>query len=112
MADSSDLGWRLVSEYVANPLAEDSKDEKRINRAYSSANRKMKAEEKQQQRRRFRPYPQPPGQFSYTQEKESRPGVCYKCHKLGHWGAEKKRAGTAKLSTIHLNICDKMSEFN
>jgi hypothetical protein len=101
MADSSELGWRLVSEYVANPLAEDSEDEKRINRAYSSANRKMKAEEKkkQQQRKRFRPYPQPQGQSSNTQEKDKRQGVCYICYKPGHWAAdctEKRRAGTAK----------------
>jgi hypothetical protein len=74
MADSSELDWRLVSEYVANPLAEDSGDERRIDRAYSSANRKMKAEEKkkQQQRKRYRPYSQPQGQSSNTQEKDKR----------------------------------------
>ena len=34
MADSSELGWRVVEEeYVSNPLASDEKDEKRTNRA-------------------------------------------------------------------------------
>ena len=32
MADASELGWRVVNEYVSNPLASDSDDEKRIYR--------------------------------------------------------------------------------
>jgi hypothetical protein len=42
IADSSELGWGLVSEYVANPLSEDLDHAKHIHRAYSSANRKTK----------------------------------------------------------------------
>ncbi|KAK3097019.1 hypothetical protein FSP39_005630 [Pinctada imbricata] len=115
MADSSDIGWKLVSEYVSNPLAEDSEDEKRINRAYSSANHKIKAKEKkkQQQRRRFRPYPHPSRQSSQPQGKEGRPGVCYNCYKPGHWAAEcteKKRVGGSQLSTIRLNVCKNVHE--
>ena len=30
LADSSEAGWRVVDEYVANPLAEDFDDEKKI----------------------------------------------------------------------------------
>ena len=30
IADSSDLGWRVVQEYEANPLADDSDDEKKL----------------------------------------------------------------------------------
>jgi hypothetical protein len=33
LADSSDVGWRVVDEYVSNPLAEDSDDEKKIYKA-------------------------------------------------------------------------------
>ena len=33
MADTSELGWGVVEEYVSYPLASDKKDEKRINRA-------------------------------------------------------------------------------
>ena len=58
MADSSELGWKVVQEYVVNPLAEDSGDEKRIDRAYAVANRKVKADKKRRGGR-FRPYPPP-----------------------------------------------------
>jgi hypothetical protein len=30
IADSSDLGWRVVQEYEANPLADESNDEKKL----------------------------------------------------------------------------------
>ncbi|KAH3730141.1 hypothetical protein DPMN_056122 [Dreissena polymorpha] len=32
-ADSTDSGWCVVQEYEAQPLADDSEDEKKINRA-------------------------------------------------------------------------------
>jgi hypothetical protein len=33
LADTSDLGWKFVQEYERNPIAYDSEDEKRTNRA-------------------------------------------------------------------------------
>ena len=33
IVDSSDLGWRVVQEYEANPLADDSEDEKKLLKA-------------------------------------------------------------------------------
>jgi hypothetical protein len=42
LADKSDHGWQTVSEYVTNDLAENSDDEKRINRAERAAERKLK----------------------------------------------------------------------
>ena len=44
MADASESGWRVVTEYETNPLASDSDDEKRINRAESRASKKLKLE--------------------------------------------------------------------
>ena len=46
LADSSEsaAGWRVVQEYQANPLAEDSEDEKRISKAQNRADKKVKAE--------------------------------------------------------------------
>jgi len=38
LADSSDSGWRVVQEYEAHPLADDSDDEKKIYRAQVKAN--------------------------------------------------------------------------
>ena len=33
LADTSDLGWKFVQEYERSPIAYDSEDEKRTNRA-------------------------------------------------------------------------------
>jgi hypothetical protein len=44
MADSSELGWRVVQEYTVNPLADDSEDDKKILRAQTRAEMKSKAE--------------------------------------------------------------------
>ncbi|CAG2189976.1 unnamed protein product [Mytilus edulis] len=44
MADFSELGWKVVSEYVTNTIADDSEDEKKIIRAQNRAERKQKAE--------------------------------------------------------------------
>lgn len=60
IADSSSEGWNAVKEYEENPLASDSEDEKRINRAESKAakkadkNRKIKLQRNQT---RYRLYP-------------------------------------------------------
>ena len=42
IADSSEGGWETVNQYVVNPLADDSEDESRLNRAESRAVRKKK----------------------------------------------------------------------
>ena len=42
MADSSELGWRVVQEYESHPLADDSDDEKKIHRAQMHADRKVR----------------------------------------------------------------------
>ena len=44
LADSSVAGWRVVDEYVKNPIASDSEDEKRISKAQTRAERKVKDE--------------------------------------------------------------------
>ena len=47
LADSSDAGWRVVDEYVSNPLSEDSDDEKKIYKAQTRAESKLKKKKKQ-----------------------------------------------------------------
>ena len=42
LADKSDHGWQTVSEYITNELADNSDDEKRIDRAEQAAERKSK----------------------------------------------------------------------
>lgn len=41
LADSSQLGWKVVQEYQANPIADDSEDEKKMYRAQMRAERKV-----------------------------------------------------------------------
>ena len=57
LADSSEAGWRVVDEYVANPLAEDSDDEKKIYKAQTYAESKLEKEKtKRRTDQRFTPY--------------------------------------------------------
>jgi hypothetical protein len=58
IADSSDLGWRVVQEYEANPLEDDSDDEKKLFKAEARAERKVKAE-KSKKTKRTHPYVTP-----------------------------------------------------
>lgn len=46
IADSSEGGWDTVKEYISNPLASDSEDEKKISRAEGRAVRKIKDKQK------------------------------------------------------------------
>ena len=97
MADASELGWRVVNEYVANPLASDSEDEKRMYKAEARASRKLKAERsKKSKRPRTWPYgkQQPPKQgyeqsgaasTASAQPTRRQPGLCFACGKPGHW---------------------------
>ena len=97
MADASELGWRVVNEYVANPLASDSEDEKRMYMAEARASRKFKAERsKKSKRPRTWPYgkQQPPKQgyeqsgaasTASAQPTRRQPGLCFACGKPGHW---------------------------
>jgi hypothetical protein len=43
MADRSELGWRVVQHYVADPIAESAEDEKRIKTATKAAASEVKA---------------------------------------------------------------------
>ena len=42
LADKSESGWKVVDQYESNELAEDSEDEKKINKAENRASRKIK----------------------------------------------------------------------
>ena len=125
MADASDLGWRIVQEYISNPLASDEEDEKRINRAEARATRKVKQErqkklDKAQKSRRFTPYPQ--GQVSSATaatgapiqtvaSTSRRPGLCFECGLPNHWKFEcrnRKSGNKEKISTLSF-ACDTQS---
>ncbi|XP_053375474.1 uncharacterized protein LOC123557092 isoform X1 [Mercenaria mercenaria] len=90
LADTSDLGWRLVSEYEANPIASDSDDEKRIYKAEARASRKAKADKTKKPRKNNWPYkrPEASGSAQASQGIRQRPGLCFSCGKAGHWKNE------------------------
>lgn len=86
LADSSAAGWRAVDEYVKNPIASDSEDEKRISKAQTRAEKKVKR--RRDIREKLRPYPCTTSNEAKTSTATTgvwRSGQCYKCHKKGHW---------------------------
>nr|XP_022342549.1 uncharacterized protein LOC111136182 [Crassostrea virginica] len=94
LADSSQLGWKVVKEYESNPIAEDSDDEKKIYRAQMRAERKAKESNTSRGYRksyRFTPYfKKPEATRMETDEKEQsyRPGRCFDCGARGHWSRD------------------------
>ena len=96
LADSTDSGWRLVQEYESIPLASDSEDEKRIFKAQTRAERKIKAEKAKRKEtiKHYHPYSSggPSGEkistVASTGPKFPRPGSCFNCGGKGHWKRE------------------------
>ena len=106
IADRSECGWATVEEYLADELASDSDDEKRLFRAESRAKRKMKSEEKKREmakkpyfkREAMKQQPQPNlSESRYGRANApsmTRPpvaptvsgplGPCFQCGKTGH----------------------------
>ncbi|VDI50072.1 Hypothetical predicted protein [Mytilus galloprovincialis] len=85
LADSSEAGWRVVAEYTANPLAENSEDEKRMYKAQTRAEAKIKKE-------KFKRKPASSSPAPYTIPTRTshidRPWKCFNCNKTGHWRRE------------------------
>ena len=125
LADSSELGWKVVSEYQANPLASDSEDERKIYKAEVRAQRKARKNQLKRSRSRrgsFRERPfsstqpmQPqlqafgkpvstyPGPTATATTAGGRAGNCWYCGGQGHWRSEcevlKKAQVNNKIST-------------
>lgn len=118
LADSSELGWRLVKEYEANPIASDSDDEKRIFKAEARASRKMKSEKVKRGRgrgwpyRRRRAFEPSSTQTSATVVESKKPGLCYGCGAPGHWKREcpVTKYPNNKLSTNIVNLSHVLCE--
>lgn len=94
LADMSESGWAVVSEYEAHQLASDSDDEKRILKAESRANKKLKDARSKRSSSRFAAQantPAPTRGFinqltpNNTLPPGRKPGLCYFCGKAGHW---------------------------
>ncbi|XP_063395983.1 integrase/recombinase xerD homolog isoform X2 [Mytilus trossulus] len=101
IADSSELGWRVVHEYETNPLADDSEDERKLYKAENIAERKVKAD-KTKKARRVHPYVQPAEQAVTSMTRK--PGRCFNCGVKGHWKQEcpeKQQRKNDKISNIN-----------
>ena len=100
IADESELGWKVIDEYVKSEVASDEEDQKRIYRAQARANTKVKAE--RAKKRRFTPYGRPKTQSEGVrgQVAQRRPGLCFACGAEGHWKNEcpKMRQSANKIS--------------
>ena len=124
LADSSELGWKVVSEYQSNPLASDSEDERKIYKAEVRAERKARKD--QQKRLRLRRSSFRCRQFSSTQPMQSqsqvtekpiyhrtptimggRAGNCWYCGGPGYWRSDcevlKKSQVNNKISSFHFS---------
>ncbi|XP_069109955.1 uncharacterized protein [Argopecten irradians] len=114
IADSSEAGWGAVKEYVANPLASDSDDDRKIARADSKAVKRLKDKKKKlkDSRRNRSSYGGPSfASGSARQDSYSAPSVvgdkqlfrpqqngargCFTCGEFGHFRREcpKTRTG-------------------
>ena len=95
LADKSPNGWNFVKEYVADDLASDSEDEKRIKRAESEASKKRKSFSQESAKKRFRAYSPEPStsgrrQFFRSGGWGNRRSFryedrCFACGDRGHW---------------------------
>ncbi|KAK3085931.1 hypothetical protein FSP39_010930 [Pinctada imbricata] len=117
IADSSPMGWKVVTEYQANPIADNSDDEKKIHKAQTRAEKKAKEAHIARRARalphpytRSYTYPVPGSQKpSYTQNEPSppvnRPGTCFKCGMKGHWIRECKKQDTDEKMSTNFSVC-------
>jgi len=92
LADKSDYGWAMVTEYKKHTLADDSDDEKRIFKAESRARTSVNALKKKKKS---------PASAESTPPSQAWPipslvpgfapcpksGTCFACGKSGHWRA-------------------------
>jgi hypothetical protein len=101
LADSSDAGWRVVDEHVSNPLAEDSDDEKKIYKAQTRAESKLKKEKAKRNGRtnqKITPYDHTKkhtttgNTITVELNALSRPGRYFYCMETGHWRQECPKA--------------------
>eukprot|EP00731_Ephydatia_muelleri_P023446 Em0015g1029a len=95
LADRSEFGWSLVEQYKEDALADDSEDEKRIDKAERAAERKAQAKRRKEaadERKRVpngreavqREVPRPRPEERPYKPPMFAPGICFQCGGMGH----------------------------
>ena len=96
LADRSEHGWTVVEEYEEDGLADDSEDEKRIEKAERAAERRIQAKRRKEaaltgkkgmpQEKESRPQalPRPASEARPYKPPAFAPGICFQCGELGH----------------------------
>ena len=99
LADRSEVGWAVVEEYVDDDLADDSDDERRMEKAERAAERKVAAKRRKEREagakraRLSEPEPLAPEGKRPLRAREpaglvpvprSAPGACHQCGEFGH----------------------------
>ena len=119
MADETEMGWKVVDEYIQSEVASDEEDQKRIYRAQARASRKAKAERGRRARRWFpyrtrtnqpaltRTLPVAQPQQQQPQQQQRRLGLCFSCGESGHWKFECPliRAFSDFKAFLYISIC-------
>ena len=135
IADESEMGWKIVDEYIQSEVASDEEDQKRIHRAQSRAARKAKSDRGRRARQYF-PYgrsfggrrpvvaptatiTQPIPTQQQQQPQQRRSGTCFSCGEISHWKFEcpglKKNLKLSIANTEyerHVNVSQKMISGN
>ena len=118
IADESEMGWKVVDEYIQSKVASDEEDQKCIHRAQSRAARKAKSD-RGRRSWQYNPYgryfggrrpmvaptatiTQPIHTQQQQQPQQRRSGTCFSCGEIGHWKFE----CPALKKNLKLSICN------
>ena len=105
LADRSEAGWAVVEEYKGNDLANDSEDERRMEKAEGKAKKKLAKKRKRKETRAKeddgakppgvfpmqRPFPWKGMEAAKGPSAPTKPtprfpsGTCFECRESGHW---------------------------